>query len=66
MTVQQLREILDKHCPNPNEEVPLSLIIDDLSYVVAALEQYCSLADMTGGWAGPEVDKFISEANASL
>lgn len=43
MTVQQLHEILDEHCPNPDDEVPLSLIIGGLSYVVAALEQYSSI-----------------------
>jgi hypothetical protein len=37
MTVQQLRDVLDKYCPDPDEEFPLSLVIDDLSYVVSAL-----------------------------
>lgn len=66
MTVQQLRDLLDEHCPNPDEEVPLSLVIDDLCYVVSALEQFVGIAEMSGGWVDPEVERFISEASASL
>ena len=66
MTVQELREALDEYCPDPNEEVPLSLIIPDLTYVVAALEDYCGIAEPFGRRADPEVEWFISRANDSL
>lgn len=66
MTVQDLREALDVYCPDPNEEVPLSLIIDDLSYVVSALEDYRSIAETFGRHAGPEVERFIAQASVSL
>jgi hypothetical protein len=64
MTVSELREALSEY--PADEEVDLSLIIDDLCDVVAAVEQFCEVAEVFGRYPGRGLENFIAQAGASL
>ena len=64
MTVSELRDAIKEY--DGDDLVPLDVVIPDLTYIVAALEQWREAADVFGRSADYEVAAFLSRPESCL
>lgn len=51
---------------DPKNRAPIEFYIDDLSYIVDALEQWRNMMEISGRTLHPEVDQFLARAYEAL
>ena len=64
MTVSELRNALEPY--DGNDLAPLDVVVHDLDYIVAALEQWQEIAELFGRRSYYEVQRFLSQAQKHL